>query len=362
VLPSTAAPVASDAGAPAPGTACPEYASSLERGQALLARRDYPAAILAFDDAIRSRPYDARARFDRGRAVVGMGGDPANDFEFARSLTSSRELELEALLESARLLTQMKKPAEARLAYAIAAELGSKVALDELGGRSRCTATWSTRDVPAASIVKGWLGALAKRQLVGCEEPEEPNTEAEAKKQLCRSCLAGGTWHSDNPCQGAGPYRIGMGYLHCSTFTTLLQPLGGGRFYMDSTNGEPLRAEGNGYVVDLGSEPEFAWNQGGFQTGEDGIFNGVRWAKNTVDVDPPKCPIDSSAEVDLAHSSGCQSGPGVALKRPHTRRWFDKDGKALLEVAEHAGAVKVTLAGKTAKLEGAGCSETVALP
>jgi hypothetical protein len=355
--------VAADAGAPAPGSGCPDYAASLARGQALSGRRDFAGAIVAFDDAIRARPYDARARLERGRATAVTGGDPSSDFELARSLTTDRGLELEALLESARAQTRAKKPEKARLTYAIAAELGSKDAMAALAGQSRCTATWSTSGVPNAVIVKGWLGALSERQLVGCEEPHpEATVEAEAKSHVCRSCLAGGAWHAENPCQGKGPYRIGMGYLHCSTFTTLLQPLGGGRFYLDAANGEPLRSEGAGYVLDVGRESQFAWTHGSFQNGEDTMFNGVRWASTTIDVDPPACPIDSSAEVELAASSGCQSGPGIALKGPHKHRWFDKDGKGILEVAEHAGAVKVTLAGKKATIDGAGCSEVVALP
>jgi hypothetical protein len=355
--------VAADAGAPPPTGGCPDYAASLARGRALAGKRDFTAAIAAFDDAIRARPYDARARLERGRATAATGGDATSDVELARSLTMDRELEVEALLESARAQTAAKKPEKARLTYAIAAELGSKDAAAALAGQSRCTATWSTSGVPHAVIVKGWLGALSERQLVGCEEPQpEATTEAGAKNHVCRSCLAGGAWHADNPCQGKGPYRIGMGYLHCSTFTTLLQPLGGGRFYLDAANGEPLRAEGAGYSLDVGKESDFAWTHGGFQNGEDTMFNGVRWASTTIDLDPPECPIDSSAEVELAHSSGCQSGPGIALKGPHKRRWFDKNGKGVLEVAEHAGAVKVTLAGKVATLEGAGCRETVALP
>ncbi|MCA9592542.1 MAG: hypothetical protein KC776_04500 [Myxococcales bacterium] len=345
---------------PAPGEKCVGYREAFDRGMALEKTGEHAAAIAAFDDAIRARPYDARARLERGRARLVSGHPNVRDFDLARSLTRDPSIVREAWLLRGRALSA--QPKEARLAFAMALSLGAAEASAALAGRSACTATWTTAGLPPLPIVKGWRGVLAQRRLVGCEEPDTaPASDAAARAEMCRACEMGGSFSKDDPCGGDPPFRIPMGYMHCSDFVTLVQPLSGGRFYVDEGNGPPLQPATGGYLLDLGNVPEFEWNSGDFESEDGTMFNGVRWASSTLELDPPPCPIDTTSDVDIPTSSGCQAGPGVPLSTPRTRRWYDSKGVARLEVQEYGPAVTVSLSAHGAKLDGGGCHETIAL-
>jgi hypothetical protein len=339
---------------------CTDYAESMKRGREQANRAEYTAAIRSFDDAVRARPFDAEARFERGRARYASGAPFLPDFEIARALTADKDLERRALIFIAHVQADAGNQESSRLALAIAAELGSTEAKSELGGRSTCTATWSTKNVPNASIVSSFSDALAQRQLVGCESDVEPTNESEARRELCRACERG-AFDDKNPCSGPGPWIIPTGYMHCSMFQMLVQPLGGKRLYVDPSGGEPLVKHAAGWTLSLGEPGEFAWNTGDFSDDDDRVFNGVRWSTDRTDSSPTRCKIDGTSDVATRMSSGCQAAPGIQLVRPHVRRYFDKSGKALIEVSEHAGRVNVGIKAKSATLGGAGCHETIRL-
>lgn len=339
---------------------CTDYTESMKRGRAQANRGEYALAMKSFDDAVRARPFDAEARFERGGARYASGAPFLPDFEIARALTNDKDLQQRSLVFIAHVQSDAGNQDASRLTLAIATELGSARARSELNGRSTCTATWSTKNVPNVSIVTSFGDALAQRQLVGCESDVEPANETEAKRELCRAC-EGGTFSSKNPCSGPGPWLIPTGYMHCSTFQMLVQPLGGKRLYVEPSGGEPLVKHAAGWSLDLGEPGEFAWNTGDFSDDDDRIFNGVRWSTHTTDSSPTRCKLDGTSDVPTRMSSGCQAAPGIQLVRPHVHRYFDKSGKALLEVSEHAGAISVSFKAKSATLSGAGCNEMIKL-
>lgn len=340
---------------------CTDYTASMKRGRELTTTASWDEAIRAFDDAIRARPFDAEARYERGRARYANGHPALDDFRMARALTKDKDLERMALIFIAHVQADTKDPDGARLSLAIGAELGSAQAKTELGTRSTCTATWSSVGVRDARIVTSFTEALSSRALVGCESDAEPANDAEARRELCRTC-AGGTFSNDDPCTGPGPWLIPTGYLHCTTFHTLVQPLGARRMYVDPSGGEPLTKHAGGWVTTIGDDGNgFAWATGDFADGDERFFNGVRWANDTTDMREPRCKLDGTADVETRMSSGCQAAPGIQLAMPRHRRYFDKSGKGLLDVWEYAGTVSVTFKGKMATLTGAGCNEKIGL-
>ncbi|MCC6215384.1 MAG: hypothetical protein IT376_10975 [Polyangiaceae bacterium] len=359
--PRSAASISSAPAPTAAATPCPRYEESLARARRFARAGEAAAAIRAYDDAVLARPYDARARLERGQVRLAASAEDAlRDLRAARSLTRDPALVIDALLSTADAHTRRGDAAAARLALALAAAHGSPVAREQLAGRSACTATWTTSGLEDARLVTRWSEVLAARQLVNCgDAADSAESEAHARREVCRACEPGGFVPGD-ACAGPAPWRIPAGYLHCSSFSLLVQPVGAGRLYVDPRGGPPLVAVPGGFLRRSGPEPEFAWNTGDLVEGR-GFFNGVRWADTTLELDPPRCPVDSSADAELAMSSGCQAGPGLGLVEPARARWYDAQGRALLEVSEHAGAVSVTWSGPTARLRGAGCDETVVL-
>src|SRR5262249_52469538 len=129
---------------------------------------------------------------------------------------------------------------------------GSKAASQKLGGASRCTATWTTALEKQDDIIffRSWREVLKEAPPM-CFSGEA-KTEADAKRVMCFGCPDMSNAGTVDTCAGPPPWTAPMGYQHFHVFSTLIQPLPGGRFYIqhlaDSDGPEPLEKSADAFV------------------------------------------------------------------------------------------------------------------
>ncbi len=118
--------------------------------------------------------------------------------------------------------------------------------------------------------------ALDHKQMIGCESDISPKTERQARQVMCRSCDMG-ELKKDNACRARGPYAITVGYMNCQEAVMLVQPLQGGRLFLDtysSDENDPLlRRVASGYLRDFGFVSGTGEPSGGFSGPHDEWFN-----------------------------------------------------------------------------------------
>lgn len=375
---------ARDGDADAPGdadaaaeAACPQYAydDAMRRARALSAK-DHASAARAFDEAVRARPYDARARAERAfeeiLAATGAEAGSAAYWEAASELTLARALTRDkALLAQIEWNTALAEErrgdaVQARRALVRAAGLGSAEAKKRLGAESRCLA-----EVGASGddlkLLPRWTDVMAAvAEGSTCPAAVAAN-EVEARALSCGSCSgANGTW-APGVCAGPGPWTINAGYMHCSAFSAVIQPVGA-RFYVASGPGPQTalaRAPGDKAWLLRGVERNFLWIAGHFPDADATYRQGEGWTDTlAAGFAAGRCLADEHADAPLEPSAGCQASSGASYEDKEERSYYDDAGHLLARVVLYdQGGEKpvVRLDDAGVKVTGAGCQLTVPL-
>jgi hypothetical protein len=379
---------APDAGAPSTlgGAPCPEYSyeRGLARGRELAAAKRYGEAARAFDEAVRARPYDARARAERAHAR--LLGAPAGASEVARAgyarnvvaeLQLARALAVDAGLlatiayDEALAHERAGAAAEARYALVRAERLGSKAATRKLGGASRCTVTVPVERGSDRSFVATWSDVLAEVASGSlCEAPPFAS-EDEARAYACGGCQNPTEGWRKGDCEGASPWRVTTGRMHCSNVNAIIQDVGGGRYFAAARHGEApseLGREGKLWV-ERTQTGAWSWVKGHFYDAESGAplaavyREGEGWTDESFASGSPRtCLADERAAVGLERSRGCQSSTGAGLVTGEVRAYYDREGRwlASLELrGDDASRVRVRAEPTRLVVEGAGCNLSV---
>jgi len=348
---------------------CParDYTVALRKAREHLAAGRRDEADRAFDEAVRARPYDARARAERAHARLFGGGDAGassgvasavwKELELARALATDRALLASIAYDEALAREAAGDVEAARVALVRAAGLGSAAAEKKLGAGSRCavTAATSGADLP---LEPTWSGVLAKVAAGSTCDPPAAAGEAEARAYACGSCSGAGGTFQKGTCAGAGPWTMNVGSMHCASFTALVQDVGApdaGAFYVAAGPGAQTRLEREGKVWVLREAPrQFAWINGHFASGDPTYRKGEGWTDEPAPA-AGRCLADESADAVLSPSTGCQASMGATLADEEHRTYFDDRGRWLAGVVIKAGspAIKVTSTGLA--VDGAGC-------
>lgn len=340
------------------------------RGRKRTAAGDYQGAFEAFAEALRARPMSARAWAELGYAGVLAGKDAGPFLLRARSLTKDRTL-LSQIWYNEGLMRRSKADAEgARMAFSIAEANGSKAATKQLGGPSRCAATWQVPDDPQPISFASTWGEVASAMNLMCLQAA-PRNEAEAKHAACFGCAGWDTKGAEDGCASAPPWRIQVGYQHFHVFYALVQPVPGGRWYIEpyaDLEIPALRSVGNMLVREtaetFGEEATVVLPEPDAPTlnsmeywsddapGEDGTGDGET-----------HCQPDLQSEVEIPRRICAQCGePLFPLEGPRTDHYHDgKTGAELLRIRVHHGDVMATIQGNTATISGGGCEGSLTL-
>jgi hypothetical protein len=116
------------------------YEKAFVRGRLATGRKDYPAAIKAFDEALKNSPNDFRARAERGYAKL-LAGDLDGAEADLSNVKGSSDVKLWAQVWFNRGLIAQKRgrPEEARHCFARSQHLhATKAAATKLSGTSLC--------------------------------------------------------------------------------------------------------------------------------------------------------------------------------------------------------------------------------
>ena len=336
----------------AQSTECLTYEVAMARGRAATKDKRYARAIRAFVLAIRRRPFDASAWAERGYAELLAGRNASDSLTIARSRTKRPALLSAIWFNSAENAARQSRDDEVRIFYAIAASYGNRVAATKLGTQSRCTAAWDFR-AESLQVSKGWTGALhAMPESMCAEQRAYKDNEAAAHKEACRGCNGiGAMLDHENHCTGAEPWSVPNGFMGGRSFSVDIQPLGGNRFFVTTGDTPAPTKTSDGWSAtytepDIEYSPRKEW-PGSFEEGAECPVDDV---KPELEPDVPSSPVSGEAGDEIAAGHG-----------PETTKYYDKSGKARIEVTAWQGKPEVTFVGNTAKIRGAGCDATVPL-
>jgi hypothetical protein len=359
-------------------------------GRAFASKRDWTCARLAFDRAVRARPYDATAYAERGYVRLRAGEVPqaprdrvAGDLDYALALTKDPGLLAQIWFNVASAKEARGDADTARIALAIAEGLGSKAARTKLGnGASRCTATWTSRPQVDSPVARGWAElADARGRATGtplCEDLlPAPNAAQSARERACRGCFYGDSAPASerdagDQCKGPGPWRVNNGYMHFHAFWFFIEPLGADRFYYEDLHDDEApapHATANGVLrvgpAESETERAFVFDGSSAELTADG-----RWSDEVSDDGDASgaCAPDLRAEVAISaeDANGARAGrppqPMIVLVRPRKQTYFDvATGRPLLELRVWDREAEATFAAGAATIAGAGCSARVTL-
>jgi len=175
------------------------------KGRSAAAKKDFPAAIAAFTDAVKHAPHDARPLGERGyvRFLSGDSDGAETDLEAARHLGAPPKIAAQIWFNLGLVREQQGDGEGARTAFATSQSLApTRAAAGKIAGLSTCTVEVSTPadPQPAAS----WIEAAA---LVSSEPA--PATEADAKNAVCTySWSADTTGEPHDACDGDAPWLV----------------------------------------------------------------------------------------------------------------------------------------------------------
>jgi hypothetical protein len=333
-------------------TACPRYADAMSRAVRATTEHRYADADAAYDQALKVKPFDARAWAEKGYARM-LAGDAKAAYEAletARSLTKTRALLATIWFNEGELAARAGDASTARLRYALAASFGSAAGASKIAGQSQCRATWTT-SVAAMPIVRGWTGVLAAMPQATCAEHRTPQTtEAAAHREACRGCRGFSDPLDDAGCSGPGPWTIPNGYMMCHGFDVVVDPIGGNRFLVLDSNEPEYATTASGFVRHASSSAGFS-------------VEPTPWEVMSGSKDADGCTVDVSAEVELDMPQHCQAGEAYPpIAGPDEVTYWDASGKARLKVSYWDEEPSVAFAGARAHVTGAGCDDFVTLP
>jgi hypothetical protein len=339
-------------------------------GRKRAASSDHQGAIEGFEEALRARPADARAWAELGYAALLAGRNAGPALLRARVLTEDSALLAQVWFNEGLFRERQNDQEGARLAFAVAETHGSKAAGQKLGGASRCTATWTTSFEKGVDLTffRSWREVL-KQAAPMCFEGEV-KTEAEAKRVMCFGCTDSMTAGTTDTCAGPPPWMAPRGYQHFHVFSTFIQPLPAGRFYVqdlaDGERPEPLERDADALVSEgrmrLPGLDEVVL----MEPGEPRVTNLHFWSDDAPDDDGKVGPdgtcapaLDADVAIPMAICAQCGQ-PLFPARGPKERSYYaPTTGRALLRLTVWGGDVKATIRGSTATISGNGCQATV---
>jgi hypothetical protein len=334
---------------------------------------DQQGALEAFTEALRAQPLDARAWAELAYAAHLAGRDARGEFHVARSLTRDKTLLAQIWFNTALAEERHGAPEAARIALVLAEANGSTAAAQKLGAASRCAATWTTAPKSRADLtfVRTWREALAASG-PRCSVDPPPTTEADARRAVCTGCLDMLTPTTPDACTGPGPWTIDLGAWQAHTFGVMVQPLPGGRMFVDpfidEQGGVRLTPAGDALMRETPAYDEGLTT--GMSLSEPGnpyVTNQDHWSDDA----PAEgagggtfCPplLKGEIEPPRARCNQC-FWPELPLDQPRQLHYYaPATGRELLRIHVWNGDVKATVRGATATITGGGCQATVALP
>jgi hypothetical protein len=352
---------------------CPDHERAMSAGRKRTLSGDHQGALEAFTEALRAQPLDARAWAELGYAALLAGYDARWELHIARSLTKDRTLLAQIWFNEGLAEERFGDVDAARRAFVLAEVHGSTAVEKKLAGASRCAATWTTdperRD--DLTFVRSWREALAAAG-PRCTDEAPPKTEAEAKRTLCAGCTNMATPGTKDDCVGPGPWMIDLGYFQAHGFGALVQPLAGGRFFVESfidegggarlaSSGDALTRETPAYADGLSTGMSLS------EPGAPSVTNADYWSDDAPGEDSDggtSCPPLLKGEVEPPRARCMQCfWPELPLSQPRQIHYYaPSTGRELLRLRVWNGDVKATIRGATATIAGGGCQATITLP
>jgi hypothetical protein len=358
----------------------------LKRGRRATTEKRFEAAVLAFDDAVRARPVDARVRSERGYAYLKWGkADRAlTDFVDAQALTVDASLKSQIWFNIALAFESRGDAERERIALAVAAKHGSSAAKKKLGDRSACPALWQPLTAGAeAPIADGWSALADVRQTTNCDIPEPPkgaSEAAQAKHKACFTCLFQGEGEAEDHCKGSSPWVIPSGYMHFHHHTFTVIPLGNNQFWYGNSvdmGTPPSVRKAAGYAItdDLVESvnifPKSGSDlvSGNFYRGEDAFVTAFDAWSDEIDI--TGSPVRKGATVckpylrferELGTITGAQMGgtPVMpAMGREGTTLYSFASKRAVFTLVKYAGDISISAEPGRVKIKGEGCDTSV---
>jgi hypothetical protein len=344
------------------------YEAGMKRGREHASARRWSDAARAFDEAVRARPYDARARAERAYAELWLANhetaiEVTLQLDLARALTRDKPLLAEIHYNLGLAYEKAKDAEGARIAFVRAERLGAPGAARKLAGASRCTVTAEAKGADLA--LKGrWADVL--RELGGACPPPAAATEDDARAFACGGCGEGRAWKKAT-CSGAGPWMMDTGSKHCTANGGFVQELGGGKLYVETgpvtvLARTPFEPTGKLFVRRTPSK-FWTWIAGWFPGRDVSYRQGEGWTDEVGPSGDERCVRDERTEVELVASTGCHTSKGAGMTEGEIRAVYDAAGHFLAAVRLREGDdARVTVRVEEARLvvEGAGCA--LALP
>jgi hypothetical protein len=352
---STTKPNLADASVPLTEEEKKAHALSLvavSKGRTAAAKKDFPTAIAAFDEAVKLSPHDAGPLGERGY-VKFLSGDvdgAQTDLEAARDLGSTPKI-MASIWFNLGLVRERRADAEgARTAFATSQAISpTKAAAAKLTGLSTCTAeiTQTADDLQKAA---NWREAASIMQI----DPP-PTNEKNAKDAVCIfSMSADGSSDQHGICDAPPPWTVAHDHLSFFAHSQIVFPSQGA----SST----LLIEDVGMV---GGWPAHCTGQSG---GSGKIIGHYGWTTKTYDGAMGvmfQSGDDTSDAVNLTDMGDCKCGdaPGSV-----DDTFYDlKTGAALVNVrrpiavSADAPLVHLDVQSSLVRISGAGCNTTINL-
>jgi hypothetical protein len=348
---------------------CPDHARGMAVGRKRAAAGDHQAALEAFTEALRARPFDARAWAELGYVAMLAGRDASGPLLLARSLTRDRALLAPVWFNEGLYRAQRGDAEGARLALVMAEANGSKPAADKLGAASRCAATWTTdaKVMEEATIVASWRDVLTASGSMCVPDPA-PATEAEARQAVCLGCNGMGSPGTTDLCTGPGPWTVPTGYMHFHIFRALIQPLTRGGFFVDTlSDGESgAEMEPAGPVLSRRVRPARTQEIALAEPDEPRLTNSDHWSDDGPTDNAPddagaycKPSLDADVPIERVICAQCFQ-PAAALLEPVELRYYaPRTGREILRLTVWNGDVRAAVANGVATISGGGCQATV---
>ena len=371
--PSAAGHAAIDGAAPAEAgaVACPRfsYEHGMRAARAAVADHRYQDASRAFDEAVRARPYDPQARAERAYARMLGDGGTIEELELARALTREPALLAQILDNEGTYDEDAQQPEQARVAFVRAERYGLTAAKAKLKSASRCTVTARAGANPL-SLFETWKDVYASLQGVLCAEKPDADGEDEARAYACGGCSGAGEAWRKGTCEDRAPTFVDTGHMDCSSFTTLIEPIGPKTIVAEGTGGSDrvgLEADGNRWrrrdPVRMWSWVEgFFTDTGQSRTGDPVYRQGEGWS-DVYDFDGPihpgDCLADERTSAPLEMSTGCQASMGATFDDGEVWSYYDAAGAPLAEVTLGDGDAKrvaITFTAAELRVDGGGAA------
>jgi tetratricopeptide (TPR) repeat protein len=329
-----------------------EFLAAMAKARGDVAKKNFEAAIAAYDQAIKISPHDAAAMGERGYARYLSGDDlgAERDLVAARSFGATPKVAAEIWFNLGLARLREGDGDGARSAFATSQSIAPSAAAEKkLQGLSTCTAELSTSDTD--------LPKEADFQAIATLLQIDPAVEADAgaKGAVCiHSYTADGSGDDHDVCNGAPPWLVSHDHLSFFEHVDAIFPASTGKGQM--------------YVADLGQEgdwPAHCTGAYGMMAKMDGKFGWTTTTYNAAGGVMIQKGEDTKGAQGLVDQGDyfCANGVGSV-----DDAFYDLDtGKALLHVhrpiAINAVAAVATVAMKNGvvSIGGPGCNQTVDL-